>query len=209
VQKTFPVRAVLLLLGVTCFVAMPYSVLMPIFADQVLHGGALGYGWLMGATGVGAMFGALLLASKQSLRGLGSWVAIACAGFGVSLILFSLSRSYWLSAGLLVPVGFCMMIQMASSNTLIQSMVPDVLRGRVMAVYAMVFMGMAPFGALFAGTLADRVGAPLTVGFGGVACVGGALLFASKLTLFRTEAREIISGLRTNATDSSEGTTPA
>jgi MFS family permease len=88
VQKTFPVRAVLILLGVTCFVAMPYTVLMPIFADKVLHGGALGYGWLMGATGIGAMFGALLLASKQSIRGLGSWVAIACAGFGMSLIWF-------------------------------------------------------------------------------------------------------------------------
>jgi MFS family permease len=153
----------------------------------------------MGATGIGAMFGALLLASKQSIRGLGSWVAIACAGFGVSLIWFSFSRSYWLSACLLVPVGFCMMIQMASSNTLIQSMVPDSLRGRVMAVYAMVFMGMAPFGALFAGTAADRIGAPYTVAIGGFGCICGAALFASKLTLFRSEAREIIGGLRASA----------
>src|SRR5262249_30223014 len=139
VVHTHPVRALLLLLGVVSLMGMPYSVLMPIFADDILHGGPRALGVLMGAAGVGALLGAVLLAGRPGVRGLGTWVMFACAGFGVSLILFSLSRTFWLSTLLLVPVGFCMMVQMASSNTLIQSMVPDRLRGRVMAVYSMMF----------------------------------------------------------------------
>jgi MFS family permease len=123
---------------------------------------------------------------------LGKWIAFACAGFGVSLILFSLSRNFWLSAALLLPVGFGMMLQMSSSNTLIQSMVPDDLRGRVMAVYSMMFMGMAPFGAFLGGALADRVGAPLTVSLGAIACIGGAALFGLQLPKIRIEARQLI-----------------
>src|SRR5437763_15522156 len=117
---------------------------------------------------------------------------LACGGFGVSLILFSLSRHFWLSTFLLVPVGFSMMVQMASSNTLIQSMVPDRLRGRVMAVYSMMFLGMAPFGALLAGILAHQMGAPLTVAAGGVVCIAGAFIFRSQLPRIRTEGRELI-----------------
>jgi MFS family permease len=173
-------------------VGMPYAVLMPIFADQILHGGARGLGLLMGATGVGALAGALILAGKKSLRGLGTWVAACAGGFGASLILFSMSRRLWLSAALLVPVGFCMMVQMASSNTLIQAMVPDHLRGRVMAVYSMMFMGMAPLGALLAGAFAEKLGAPLTVAIGGAVCIGGALLFWSRLPQYRGEARQLI-----------------
>ena len=141
----------MLLLGLVSLIGMPYAVLMPIFADQILQHGASGLGLLMGASGVGALVGALSLAARQGMRGLGRWVAFSAAGFGASLILFSLSRSFWLSAVLLLPVGFSMIVQMASSNTLIQAMVPDNLRGRVMAVYSMMFMGMAPFGALLAG----------------------------------------------------------
>ena len=107
----------------------------------------------MGATGVGALLGALTLATRAGVRGLGRWVAFSCGGFGFSLVLFSFSRHFWLSAALLLPVGFCMMLGMSSSNTLIQAMVPDHLRGRVMAMYTMMFMGMAPFGSLFAGAL--------------------------------------------------------
>jgi MFS family permease len=114
---------------------MPYSVLMPIFADDNLHGGATGMGLLMGATGVGALFGASTLAGRQGVLGLGRWVMLACAGFGVALVLFAVSRIFWLSVFLLMPIGYFMMVQMASSNTLIQSMVQDSLRGRVMAVY--------------------------------------------------------------------------
>jgi MFS family permease len=187
-----PIRTLLLLLGLVSLVAMPYTVLMPVFADRILHGGARGLGILMGATGVGAMLGALTLASRSGLRGLGKWIAVSCGGFGFSLILFSLSRNFWLSTGLLVPVGFCMMLEMSSSNTLIQAMVPDELRGRVMAVYSMMFMGMAPFGALIAGVLADRVGAPLTVALGAIACVGGAILFGLRLPDLRVEARQMI-----------------
>ncbi|HZP61883.1 MAG TPA: MFS transporter [Terriglobales bacterium] len=192
VRHTAPIRAILVLLGLISLVAMPYTVLMPIFADRILHGGARALGILMGATGVGALLGALTLAAKTGVRGLGRWVALACGGFGLSLILFALSRNLWLSSFLLLPVGFCMMLQMSSSNTLIQAMVPDHLRGRVMAVYSMMFMGMAPFGAFFAGAFADRLGAPVTVSMGAVAAIGGAALFWLQLPSFRVEARRLI-----------------
>jgi MFS family permease len=192
VRRTAPIRVILLLLGLVSFVAMPYVVLMPIFADRVLHSGARGLGILMGATGVGALLGALTLASRSGVRGLGKWVAYSCGGFGVSLVLFSLSRAFWLSTALLVPVGFCMMFQMSSSNTLIQAMAPDELRGRVMAVYSMMFMGMAPFGTLLSGALADRLGAPLTVAMGAVAAIGGAAIFGQNLPKIRPEARRLI-----------------
>src|SRR5439155_11998741 len=129
VWHTGPVRALLLLLGLVSLVGMPYAVLMPVFAENILHSGARGLGLLMGATGVGALLGALMLAARTGLTGLGKWVALASAGFGVSLIAFSMSRHFWLSAAFLVPAGFSMMTQMAASNTLIQSMVPDRLRG--------------------------------------------------------------------------------
>jgi MFS family permease len=195
VAKTSPIRSLLLLLGVVSLMGSPYAVLMPIFADQILHGGASGLGILMGASGTGALAGALALAARQSMKGLGRWIALASAGFGAFLILFSFSRSFWLSAALLAPAGFSMMIQMAASNTLVQSMIPDELRGRVMAVYSMMFMGMAPLGALFAGTLAENIGAPYTVALGGAVCIVAAGIFALNLKEFRTEAREIIIAL--------------
>jgi MFS family permease len=196
VAQTAPVRALLILLGVISLMGMPYAVLMPIFADQILHGGASGLGLLMGASGAGALVGALSLAVRRGMRGLGRWVALSSAGFGASLILFSLSRSFWLSAALLVPAGFSMMIEMASSNTLIQAMVPDKLRGRVMAVYSMMFMGMAPIGALLAGLLANRLGAPHTVALGGAVCIVGAAVFGLRLPVLRDEARQIIVALQ-------------
>jgi MFS family permease len=191
-RRTGPIRAILVLLGLVSLVAMPYTVLMPVFADKILHGGARGLGVLMGATGVGALLGALTLASRTGVRGLGRWVASACAGFGFSLALFSFSRSFWLSAALLLPVGFCMMLQMSSSNTLLQAMVPDHLRGRVMALYTMMFMGVAPFGALLGGAVADRIGAPLAVAIGAVACLAGAAWFGRTLPKVRVEARRLI-----------------
>jgi MFS family permease len=192
VNQTTPIRALLLLLGIVSLVGMPYVVLMPIFADQILHGGARGLGILMGATGVGALLGALTLAFRQGVKGLGSWVAWCSAGFGASLVVFAISHTFWISVILLLPVGYTIMLQMASSNTLIQVMVPDALRGRVMAVYSMMFMGMAPIGALLGGALAERLGAPRTVAIGGVASIAGACWFGVQLPKIRVEARRLI-----------------
>jgi MFS family permease len=187
-----PVSALLILVGLSSLMGTPYMVLMPIFADQILKGGARELGILMGSSGIGALFGALLLAGRRDVRGLGNWVMIGCGTFGVSLILFALSRNFWISVFLLLPVGFTMMVQIASSNTLIQAMVPDQLRGRVIAVYSMMFMGMMPVGGLLGGFLANRLGAPLTVIAGGVVCIAGAVVFGLRLPMIRTEGRQLL-----------------
>lgn len=192
VAGTSPIRALLLLLGLVSLTGMPYAVLMPVIAEDVLHAGASGLGLLMGASGSGALIGALVLARRTSLRGLGSWVAWAALAFGAALVAFSLSRQFWLSVVLLLPVGFSMLLQMSSSNTLIQSMVPDELRGRVMSAYSMMFMGMSPLGALLAGTLAEAVGAPATIAIGGGVCIAGSLVFRARLPAIRVEARRLI-----------------
>jgi len=192
VIRTKPVLALLLLLGLVSLMGMPYSVLMPIFAEEILHGDSSTLGFLMGASGSGALAAALVLASRKHVFGLGRWVMLACGGFGISLILFSFSRSFWLSALLLVPVGFAMMTQMSSSNTLIQAMIPDELRGRVMAVYSMMFMGMAPLGSLLAGTLAGIIGAPETVALGGIVCVVAAVVFRYVAAPLQEEGRRMI-----------------
>ena len=189
---TVPIRALLLLLGVISLWGMPYTVLMPIFADRVLDGGPRALGLLMGATGVGALAGALTLAARTSVRGLGRWAAWAAACFGATLVLFSASRSLVLSELVLVLVGFSMMVQLASSNTLIQSMVPDRLRGRMMSLYSMMYMGMSPFGALLAGALAHHVGAPAAVATGGALTMLAAALFWSRIPAMRNEALRLI-----------------
>lgn len=190
-----PVRALLLLLGVVSLTAVPYTVLMPVFADRVLGGGAASLGLLMAAAGAGALAGALSLAARRGIAGLGRWVAFSAAGFGAALVLFALSRTLWLSVALLVPVGFFMINQMASSNTLIQSLVPDRYRGRVMALYTMMFMGMAPFGALVSGAAAERWGAPVAVAAGGLAAVMAALAFARRIPSLRADVRAMIAAL--------------
>ena len=187
-----PVRALLVMLSFLSLVGMPFMVLMPVFADRVLFGGPAAYGILMSAAGMGALAGAIALASKRDVRGLGGWVARAAIGFGALLAVFSLSRSMWLSVLLLLPIGFSMMVQISSSNTLIQTMVPDALRGRVMSVYSMMFMGMAPLGALLSGWSADRIGAPRTVLIGGTACVIAAAIFRWSLPRLRADARRLI-----------------
>jgi MFS family permease len=175
------VLATLALLGTLSFCGMPYSAMMPIFADGILHGGPRALGTLMGASGLGAVVGTLMLASREELHGLVRWLAWAAAGTGLALAAFAASRIYWLSFVLLIPVGGSMMVAMAATNTLIQSMVPDALRGRVMAVHTMMFLGMSPLGQLLAGAVAGRVGAPLAIGAGGVLCVAAASLFALRL----------------------------
>ncbi|MGB6428965.1 MAG: MFS transporter, partial [Candidatus Acidiferrales bacterium] len=198
-RQTGPVGALLLLVGLVSFVAMPVTVLMPIFADRILHGGVQGLGWLMGATGVGALFGALALATRRDVRGLGRWVFVSAAWFGASLVLFAFSRWMWVSVAVLVPSGFFMMVDMAATNTLLQAMAPDRLRGRVMSLYSMMTGGMAPLGALIAGAAADRIGAPVAVALGGVACVFGAFWFWRRWPGLRESARELLvaSGMMT------------
>ncbi len=190
--KTSPVRVLLLMLGLSSLMGAPYVTLMPAISDRVLGHGADGVGVLMGATGVGALLGALTLASREGLSGLGRWIALAAALFGAGQIAFSFSRTFWLSVALLVPVGFGFMIQMAATNTLIQSMTPDAMRGRVMAVYSMMFMGMAPFGALLAGTIAVHVGPARAVGLGGACVLVGAAVFATRLPALRAGSREVL-----------------
>lgn len=192
VAGTRPVRALLLLLGLVSLMGMPYAVLMPIFASQYLGGGSDTLGFLMGASGFGALAAALVLASRKYVFGLGRWVAGSCTAFGLCLVLFSLSRSFWLSALILVPIGFSMMTQMSSSNTLVQAMIPDELRGRVMSVYSMMFMGMAPFGALLAGSLAGIIGAPGTVAIGGIVCIVGSAVFWYNLPVLQEQGRAMI-----------------
>jgi MFS family permease len=206
VKNTAPIRALLLLLGIVSVTGMPYVVLMPIFADRILHKGgqemasligahdlgAVRLGILMGAAGIGALLGALTLAMRTGVKGLGTWVSVCCAGFGISLILFAFSTSFWVSVLLLLPVGYFIMLQMASSNTLIQAMVSDALCGRTMAMYSMMFMGLAPVGALLGGALSDRLGAPWTVAIGGLAAVFGAWWFSIQLPKVRAEARQLI-----------------
>jgi MFS family permease len=191
-KRTAPIWALLLLVGVVSLVAMPYTVLMPIFADRVLHGGARGLGLLMGATGVGALAGALVLAARTRLEGLGRWIAYSAAAFGVTLIVFAFSRWFWFSFVVLVPAGFAMMIEMACTNTLLQAMSPDRLRGRVMALYSMMFMGLAPLGSLFAGGVADTIGVAWTVAIGGIVCLASAAWFAKRIPRLRAEARQLI-----------------
>ena len=180
-----PIRAVLLLLTLISLMGMPYTVLMPLIAVEVLHGGPHTLGFLMGAVGVGALGGAAYLASRRSVLGLGRLIPVASIVFGSGLIAFSLSRTIVLSLVLMVVTGVGFMVQMASSNTIIQTIVREEMRGRVMAFYTMAFMGTAPFGSLLAGGMAARVGAPNTILFGGAVCILGGLLFARQLPRLR------------------------
>ena len=181
VSRTRKIRALLLLVAFVSIFGVPYIVLMPIFAREVLGGGAGTLGILYGAAGVGSLGGALMLAARQGAQGLGRVVWMSVAALGVMLVLFSLSRNLILSTVLLLPTGFTLILQMAASNTLIQTMVPDHMRGRTMAFFSMSLMGMAPFGSLLAGAVAYHVGAPETVAGGGILCFAAALLFCLRL----------------------------
>lgn len=186
-----PIRDVLILLALVSLVGMPYTVLMPVFANQVLKGGPNTLGLLMAASGIGALVGALFLASRKSVLGLGKYIPLTAAAFGAGLIAFSFSRSLWLSMILMVVTGLGFMVQMAASNTVLQTIVDEDKRGRVMSFYTMAFMGTAPFGSLLAGGVAERIGAPYTLMFGGVGCILGASWFALTLPKLRREVRPI------------------
>lgn len=176
-----PIKYTILLLALVSLMGMPYTVLMPVFAKEILHGGSHTFGFLMGATGFGALTGALYLASRKNIIGLDKIIPLAAATFGLGLILFSFSRFFFISLVLLVIVGLGMMLQMASCNTMLQTIVDDNKRGRVMSFYTMAFMGTAPFGSLLAGSLAKIIGVPNTILIGGIVCVLGAMLFTRKL----------------------------
>ncbi len=184
-----PVRTILLYFALTSLMGMPYVVLMPIFAVDVLHGGPHTLGFLMGASGVGALISAFSLAVRKTVLGLGKMIPIAGLSFGLGLILFGLSRTLWISMAMMLLVGFGMMQGMAASNTIIQTVAPEDRRGRVMSFYTMAFVGMAPFGSLLAGSLAHWVGAPHTMMITGGAVALGALWFLSRLKMIRAQIR--------------------
>jgi predicted MFS family arabinose efflux permease len=172
------VRLLLILLAVVCLMGMPYTVLMPIFADGILHGGPRAMGLLMAASGIGAVSGAGILAGRSRIKGLERIAWLGAGSVGVMLACFAYSRVFWLSAALMVPVGLCMVAHMTSNNTLVQMLIPNEMRGRVMAFHAMVFTAAMPLGAVLEGFLANHLGAPLAVALGGLGCVAGAALFA-------------------------------
>ncbi|HEY6805300.1 MAG TPA: MFS transporter [Pyrinomonadaceae bacterium] len=186
-----PIRNVLILLGLVSLVGMPYTVLMPVFADNVLHGGPNTLGLLMAASGVGALIGAMFLAARKTVLGLGKFIPIMAAAFGAGLIAFSFTRVLWLALALMVVTGLGFMVQMAVSNTVLQTIVDEDKRGRVMSFYTMAFMGTAPFGSLLAGTVAERIGTPHTLMFGGLGCIVGAIWFATTLSDLRRDVRPI------------------
>ncbi len=186
-----PTRAVLLLLAFVGFVAAPYAVLMPMFATDVLHGGAHTLGFLVGSIGLGALGGALFLAVRPSVRGLGMVVVRSATAFSVALILLSVVRREWIACGVLAVAGFGMMSHLAASNTLLQTLVDHDKRGRVMSLYAMAMMGTMPVGSLIFGTAAGRIGAPLTVAIGGAATLVAVALFARALPRLRAEVHPI------------------
>jgi MFS family permease len=186
-----PVRTILLLFAMVSLMGWPFTVLMPIFAGKILKGGPHTLGFLMGALGIGALISAISLALRKTVLGLGRMIPIATGSLGAGLILFGMSRILWVSLLLMLVCGFGMMQQMAASNTIIQTIVEDDKRGRVMSFYTMAFVGMAPFGSLLAGVVAHAIGAPLTVILSGVCCVAGAAWFATQLRVIRKLIRPI------------------
>jgi MFS family permease len=191
VANSAPIRTILLLFALLSLMGWPFMVLMPIFAAQVLHGGPHTLGFLMGAVGVGSLVSALALVLRKSVRGLTKMIPIASVAFGVGLICFGFSSVLWLSMLMMLVTGFGMMQGMVVSNTILQTLVDENVRGRVMSYYTMAFVGMAPFGSLLAGGLAHAIGAQRTVMVSGVACILGALWFWTRLKGIRKEMRPV------------------
>jgi MFS family permease len=186
-----PIRYLLMILALSSFMGMPYVILMPIFARDILHGGPHTLGFLMGAAGVGALISASYLASRKSVFGLERVIVFGSAMFGCGLIFFSLSRYMLLSLAFMLLTGFGMMTVLTSCNTILQTIVDEDKRGRVMSLYAMAFMGVVPLGSLMGGSLASRIGAPATLMFGGICCIAASFLFARKLPQLRRITRPV------------------
>jgi MFS family permease len=182
-MSDLPIRSTLLLLSMLSLLGLQYSVFLPIFASEVLHRGAKGFGLLMSAAGVGAVLGALHFAARTSYKGLARWIAATSTTCAVGLVIFSQSRYFWLSMAVLLVVGFCATVQMAATNTTLQNRVPDQLRGRIMAVYATMFMGVQPIGSLIAGGVAKHIGAPYTLAVFGTLCFLGSMVFIFRVVM--------------------------
>jgi MFS family permease len=191
VEQHGPIRSVLLLLALTSLMGTPYLMLMPVMARDVRGGAAYLNGFLLCASGVGALAGAFFLARRASVVGLGRVIAIAALAFGAGLIGFSQTTRLWLSMPFLAVVGFAMIVTMAASNTVIQTLVDEDKRGRVMSFYAMAFFGTAPLGSLLAGKIAGRIGAPDTLMAGGIAVVLGGIAFLRVLPELRRDPRVV------------------
>jgi predicted MFS family arabinose efflux permease len=185
-----PIRSALLLMSLLSLLGLQYSVFMPIFARDILHGGARAMGVLMSFAGVGAVIGALHFAARTDYKGLVEWIAVTSATCAVGLILFSQSRIFWLSCLMLVAVGFSATSELAATNTIVQGRVPDELRSRVMAVYATMFMGVQPVGALIAGGMAKRIGAPYALTAFGTICLLASLFFTLRVAMRLEAAQE-------------------
>lgn len=201
-----PIRAILLLLALVSFMGMPYTVLLPVFATDILKGGADTLGILTAASGIGALIAGIFLSLRKSILGLGKWIALAPALMGTGLIIFSYSRTLWLSALMMAIVGYGFLIQFASSNTIIQTIVEDDKRGRVMSFYTMAFMGMLPIGSLAAGSLAGWIGAPYTLLIGGIFCIIGSLIFRRELPRIRQLLRPVYQKIGIDLTQAKRST---
>jgi MFS family permease len=186
-----PIRDILILLSLVSLMGVPYQVLMPVFARDIFHGGSITLGFLMAMSGIGALTGAIYLASRKSVIGLGKIIPLFSGLFGLAVIAVALSGVLWFSMPVICVAGFAMMVQMAASNTVLQTIVEEDKRGRIMGLFTMAFMGMVPFGNLLAGSLASKIGAPNTLLLGGTCCVIGALIFVRKLPSLREKIRPI------------------
>ncbi len=184
-----PIRTILLLFALLSLMGWPFMVLMPVLAGETLHGGPHTMGFLMGAVGVGSLTSALSMVLRRSVRGLTKIIPVAAAIFGVGLICFGLSRVLWLSMVMMLVTGFGMMQGLTASNTILQTLVDERMRGRVMSYYTMAFVGMAPFGSLLSGALAHAIGAPRTIIVSGIACIFGGMWFWSRLAAIRKDMR--------------------
>jgi len=191
VAQSVPIRSILLLFALISLMGWPFMVLMPVFAAQVLHGGPHTLGFLMGAVGVGSLASALALVVRRSVRGLTRVIPMGALLFGAGLIVFGLSHNQWLSMAMMLVTGFGMMQGVTSSNTILQTLVDEKMRGRVMSYYTMAFVGMAPFGSLLAGAMAHAIGAPRTVIVSGIACIVGGAWFWTRRGAIRREMRPI------------------
>ncbi|MGE5309077.1 MAG: MFS transporter [Deltaproteobacteria bacterium] len=189
-----PIRSIILLMGMVSLVVFPYAILMPVFARDVLHGTSQTLGFLLGAIGVGAFGGATYMASREGIGGIGKRLAAATAAMGSGIIILSFVRSLGASLAILLLVGFGMMVTMASCNTFLQTVVEDKMRGRVMGFYVMAFVGLTPFGSLFAGWLASRIGTPYTIMIAGILCVCAALVFSVRLGQFERFVNQHLTG---------------